>query len=70
MEKEYLKEYGNVPRDSLERIDYLLKGSNLYKCKLHVYDEINRINSIKCKKISYTIYLFHGLDLEKMVFFM
>ena len=57
MEKEYLKEYGNVPRDSLERIDYLLKGSNLSKCKLHVYDEINRINSIKWKKISYTIYL-------------
>ena len=57
MEKEYEKEYGVIPRDSLDRIDYLLEGSKLHRCKLSVYDEIHRIVNIKWKTISYTIYL-------------
>ena len=57
MEKEYIEEYGDIPRDSLERIDYLLKDAKLNRCKLHVYDEIKRILGIKWKTISYTIYL-------------
>lgn len=57
MEKEYEKEYGDIPRDSLDRIDYLLEGTKLNRCKIHVYDEIHRIVNIKWKTISYTIYL-------------
>ena len=57
MEKDYEKEYGDIPKDSLERIDYLLKDTNLHRCKLRVYDEIKRISKIKWKTISYTIYL-------------
>lgn len=57
MEKEYNELYGDVPIDSLERIDYLLENKNLKKSKLRVYDEIKRILNIKWKKISYTIYL-------------
>lgn len=57
MEKEYNKEYGDIPRDSLDRIDYILKGTNLNRCKLKVYDEIHRIVNIKWKELSYTIYL-------------
>ena len=57
MEKEYLEEYGDIPKDSLERIDYILKENNLQRCKLRVYDEIHRILGIKWKTISYTIYL-------------
>lgn len=57
MEKEYENEYGDIPRDSLDRIDYLLEGSKLHRCKLSVYDEIHRIVNIKWKTISYTIYL-------------
>ena len=57
MEKDYEKEYGDIPKDSLERIDYLLKDTKLHRCKLRVYDEIKRISKIKWKTISYTIYL-------------
>ena len=56
-EKEYLEEFGNVPKDFEGRLDNILKDVNLKRCKLMFYDEINRINSIKWKKISYTIYL-------------
>ena len=57
MEKEYIEEYGDIPCDTIERYDYLLSKINLSKCKLKVYDEIDRISKIKWKTISYTIYL-------------
>jgi len=57
MEKEYDELYGDIPSDSLARIDYLLANKNLKRSKIHVYDEIKRILNIKWKKISYTIYL-------------
>lgn len=57
MEKDYQKEYGDIPTDAIERYEYLLKDINLSRCKLKVYDEINRISKIKWKTISYTIYL-------------
>jgi Holliday junction resolvase RusA-like endonuclease len=56
-EKEYLEEFGEVPKDFSGRLDYILKDSKLSRCKTTVYDEIKRINSIKWNKISYTIYL-------------
>lgn len=57
MEKEYLKEFGDIPIDFLERYQVLLNENNLSRCKVHLYDEINRINHIKWKEISYVIYL-------------
>ena len=56
-EKEYLEEFGDVPKDSIGRLDYILKDAKLSRCKTTVYDEIKRINSIKWNKVSYTIYL-------------
>lgn len=57
MEKEYNEEFGNIPRDSLQRIDELLKNTNLKKCKYKVYEEVHRLYNTKWKKLSYTIYL-------------
>lgn len=57
IEKEYNDLYGQIPRDYLDRIDYLLEGVNLKRSKFKVYDEIKRIINIKWKKISYTIFL-------------
>ena len=47
MEKDYIKEYGEIPKDSLERMDYMLKDINLHRAKLKVYEEIDRISRIK-----------------------
>jgi Holliday junction resolvase RusA-like endonuclease len=57
MEKEYEKLYGDIPTDTVERMNYLLKDKNLHKSKLHVYDEVKRLLNINWKTISYTIYL-------------
>ena len=55
--KEYDKLYGDIPKYNNERVEYLLKQTNLSRSKLNVYDEIERINSIKWKKKSFTLYL-------------
>ena len=57
MEKEYLKEYGDIPKDKIERMGYLMKDMNLSRCKGNVYDLVLRNIHIPWKKISYTIYL-------------
>lgn len=57
MEKEYQKEYGDIPKSLTQRIDYILSNCNLSHCKLKVYDEIRRISSIKWKEMKFTIYL-------------
>lgn len=57
IEKEYLKDYGDIPEDTLARYSELLNNINLSRCKLNVYDEIKRIINIKWKTISFTIYL-------------
>ena len=51
IEKEYNEKYGDIPTDTIERYEYLLKDINLSRCKLKVYDEINRISKIKWKSI-------------------
>lgn len=56
-EKEYTKEFGNVPKDFAGRLDYILKDIKLSRVKATLYDELNRINNIKWKTLSYTIYL-------------
>lgn len=57
IEKEYLKEYGDVPETPSGRIDYLLKSVNLRRSRGSVFDTIEEIRSIKWNKIEYTIYL-------------
>jgi len=57
IEKEYNKLYGDIPKYNNERIEYLLKDTNLKRNKLKVYDEIKRINNIKWKKKSFTLYI-------------
>ena len=57
MEKEYEKEYGDVPKEFTSRIDELLKEANLSRYKIHVYEEVHRIFSNQWKTFKYTIYL-------------
>lgn len=57
MEKDYIEEYGDIPKEFLERYLTLLNETNLHRCKLKVYDEIDRISKIKWKTLSFTIYL-------------
>ena len=55
IQKEYLKEYGNIKDNYNDRLNYLLKDMKLKNKS--VYDEIKRISNIKWNKLSYTIYL-------------
>lgn len=57
IEKDYQKDYGDIPSDSQGRIEYILKNINLKRCKNKVFDIIDNISKIKWNKISYTIYL-------------
>jgi Holliday junction resolvase RusA-like endonuclease len=57
MEKDYNESYGDIPKDSLDRIDFMLKGMKLNRYKLNVYDVIHRNIGIKWKTLNYTIYL-------------
>lgn len=57
IEKDYKKEYGDIPSNALSRVDYLLNKINLKRQKKSVLDEIKRISNIKWKSLSYTIYL-------------
>lgn len=57
MEKEYKKIYGDIPNNSIERLDYLLKDIKLSKYKTSVFDLIKRNNNIKWKTLTYTIFL-------------
>ena len=57
MEKEYIQEFGDIPKEYCERIDLLLKESNLSRYQLSVYTEMKRIHKINWKSFKYTIYL-------------
>jgi Holliday junction resolvase RusA-like endonuclease len=57
IEKEYNEKYGDIPSDSDERLNYLLRTINLKKSQKKINDEISRIKNIKWKTIKYTIYL-------------
>lgn len=56
-EREYLNKYKDVPTDFLERYELLLNDTNFKRAKTTVFEEIDRINKIKWKEISYIIYL-------------
>lgn len=57
IEKEYLIEYGDVPRREVERISDFLESHNLSRLKTSIFDEVKRINRIEWKKETFTIYL-------------
>ena len=57
IEKDYKELYGDIPSDYDGRMDYLLDTIKPQKFKESVYDYIGRINKIKWKTISFTIYL-------------
>ena len=57
MEKEYNLEYGDIPKEHRDRIDLLLKESNLSRYNIRVYEEVKRIFAIKWKSFKYTIYI-------------
>ena len=56
-EKEYIKEYGNIPSDYEGRLNYLLDSINYKKNKESVYDIIEELQNIKWNKTTFTIYL-------------
>ena len=49
--------YGDIPKDEIERVDYILSQGNLHRCKIDVLEEIKRVHRIKWKKMSFTIFL-------------
>lgn len=55
-EKDYLKEYGDVSNDKIERIGQFLKKEPPSK-KVNVYEEINQRYKINWQTLSFTIYL-------------
>lgn len=57
VEKEYMREYGDTPKEYLNRVDYLLCNMKLNNQKKSVFEEIHRIINIKWRTLSYTIYL-------------
>ena len=57
MKREYEHEYGNISRDSQKRLSDFLENHKLSRLKKNVFDEIKRINYIKWKDLSFTIYL-------------
>ena len=58
MEKEYKEEYGDIPEDYMERMDYLLKDiKSLNRQKEKLTDIIHRLMNIKWKTLKFTIYL-------------
>ena len=57
MEKEYEELYGEIPKSFGERLEYLLQGINLSRCKQSIFKEIDRIRGIKWKEHEFTIYL-------------
>ena len=70
MEKEYNQLYGDIPQDSLDRLDFMLKDMNLSRYKLKVYDVIHKIMNIKYLNILslsfffleyYDVYVIHYL---------
>ena len=57
IEKEYLMEYGDIPRRGVERISDFLETHNLSRLKTSIFDEVKRINRIEWKTETFTIYL-------------
>lgn len=56
-EKEYKELYGDVPKDSLDRLSYLINSLNIKKNANTIFDRIKYISNIKWSKISFIIYL-------------
>lgn len=58
VEKEYNEKYGDVPKTSVERLNYLIDNMKSKKSlKGRIISEIQRIMNIKWEKFSYVIYM-------------
>lgn len=57
IEKEYVKEYGDVSKSFSVRLDTLIKALKKERKKVNVYKELQNIRDIEWESIKYTIYL-------------
>lgn len=57
IEREYLEEYGNVPKDESARFDYMLSEFNLKLKKPQIMDKIYHIRNIHWSSLDFVIYL-------------
>ena len=58
IEREYDDEYGEIPEDYMERMDYLLKNiKSLKRQKERLVDVIHHLTNIRWKKQKFIIYL-------------
>jgi Holliday junction resolvase RusA-like endonuclease len=57
MEKEYDKDYGSIPKRSVERLTEYLQTIKPSKWKESIFDDIKRLSSVKWKKESFIVYL-------------
>ena len=57
IEKDYVKEYGNVSKSFSVRLDTLIKILKKKRKKVNVYKELQSIRSIEWDSIKYVIYL-------------
>lgn len=57
IEKAYLEEYGDIPKTTIERVEYLLSTLSFSHLKTPIFEEIKRINQIAWKDLHFVIYL-------------
>lgn len=58
IEKDYLEEYGDIPKDPYGRLDYLLSNIKSTKSvKGKIIDRMRQISAIPWKSVEYVIYL-------------
>ena len=57
IEREYNENYGDIPKDYVQRLDSLMSDINYKREKRKLFDEVRRILSIKKKTVKFTMYL-------------
>lgn len=57
IEKEYLEEFEDIPKEDFGRIKYLFDNFNIDKAMPFINSEINRIKNISYNTLNYVIYL-------------
>ncbi len=57
IERDYLSEYGNIPKDEAARFDYMLDTLNLKLRKSQIMDRMYHIRNIHWSSLDFVIYL-------------
>ena len=57
MDKDYIRDYGDIPCSQEKRLDYLLKETNFTKHTPKIIDEMKRIMNIDYEELSIIIWL-------------